>query len=110
MTQAKIFCARTAGDVARWPRWTNRTDLEEVLMAADKPKAPPMRTAGKALWTSVTDAYELEEHELRLLVEAVRTVDLLDQLDAAIRRDGVLQDSPQGTRAHPAAVEARQQR
>jgi len=54
--------------------------------------------------------FDLEEHELALLVEAVRTVDLLDLLDAAVRRDGALLDSPQGMKAHPAAVEARQQR
>jgi hypothetical protein len=45
-----------------------------------------------------------------LLVEAVRTVDLLDRLDTEVRRDGPTIDSPQGLRAHPAAVEARQQR
>jgi hypothetical protein len=65
---------------------------------------------GKRLWQSVVDVYELDEHEDRLLVEAARTVDLLDQLEAAVRRDGPLVGTPQGQRAHPAAVEARQQR
>ncbi len=45
-----------------------------------------------------------------LLVQAVRTVDLLEELDERVRADGALHDSPQGLRAHPAAVEARQQR
>jgi hypothetical protein len=62
------------------------------------------------LWDSVVSAFELDEHELALLVEAVRTIDALNLLDAAVRRDGPLQESPQGTRAHPAVVEARQQR
>ena len=62
------------------------------------------------MWASVTDVYDLNEHETVLLVEAVRTVDLLAALDAAVRADGALVDSPQGLRAHPAAVEARQQR
>lgn len=66
--------------------------------------------AGRRLWASVLEAYELEEHELALLVEAVRTVDLLTCLDADVRRDGPVIDSPQGSKAHPAAVEARQQR
>lgn len=66
--------------------------------------------AGRRLWASVLEAYELDEHERALLVEAVRTVDLLADLDSAVRRDGALVDSAQGTRAHPAAVEARQQR
>jgi hypothetical protein len=54
--------------------------------------------------------FDLDEHEARLLLEAARTVDLLDELDAAIRRDGAIVESPQGRKAHPGAVEARQQR
>src|SRR3954467_12111108 len=63
-----------------------------------------------ALWSSVVDDYDLEEHERTLLVQAVRTVDLLEKLDAEVRRDGPLVESPQGRKAHPAATEARQQR
>ncbi len=75
------------------------------------PKAPAgTAAAGRRLWCSVVEVYDLEEHELVLLREAVRTVDLLDVLDAAVRADGALVDSPQGLRAHPGAVEARQQR
>ncbi len=74
------------------------------------PKAPTgTRAPGRRLWSSVVDVYELEEHETALLTEAVRTVDLLDLLDARVREDGPIVDSPQGKRAHPAAVEARQQ-
>lgn len=69
-----------------------------------------LAAAGKRLWSSVTTDYDLDDHEARLLLEACRTVDLLDQLDAAVRRDGALVSSPQGEKAHPAAVEARQQR
>lgn len=65
-----------------------------------------LRAAGKRLWASVTDVYLLEEHEQRLLLEASRTVDLLDDLAVAVARDGPLLDG----RAHPAVVEARQQR
>lgn len=63
-----------------------------------------------ALWSSVVDDYDLEEHERTLLVQAVRTVDLLEKLDEEVRRDGPLVESPQGQKAHPAATEARQQR
>jgi hypothetical protein len=78
-------------------------------------KAPEMAPAGLgaealALWSSVVDAYDLEEHERTLLVQAVRTVDLLEKLDEEVRRDGPLVESPQGQKAHPAATEARQQR
>jgi len=62
------------------------------------------------LWASVVADYELDEHETVLLLEACRTVDLLVELDAAVRRDGALVASPQGQKAHPGAVEARQQR
>lgn len=76
-----------------------------------RPDAPAgTRAGGRRLWASVVEHYELEEHERALLVEAVRTVDLLDRLDDEVRRAGPLIDTPQGQRAHPAAVEARQQR
>ncbi len=76
------------------------------------PERPPpgTRAPGRRLWTSVVDEYELDTHERVILVEAVRTVDLLEHLDAEVRRDGAMVDSAQGRRAHPAAVEARQQR
>jgi len=62
------------------------------------------------LWVSVVSDYDLDEHELCVLTEATRTVGLLDELDAAVRAEGALVDSPQGRKAHPAIVEARQQR
>lgn len=80
-------------------------------MAVAKPKAPTGAGGpARRLWSSIVDAFELDEHELVLLVEAARTVDVLAELDAAVRRDGALIDTPHGRRAHPAAVEARQQR
>ena len=54
--------------------------------------------------------FELEEHELGMLREACRTADAIDGLQAAVDRDGLLNVSPQGLRAHPALVELRQQR
>jgi hypothetical protein len=76
-----------------------------------KPK-PPAGTgkAGAKLWRAVLTEYDLEEHELLLLREATRTVDTLDLLEARVARDGPLLGSSQGERAHPALVEARQQR
>lgn len=77
---------------------------------SDRKVPAGLRAAGRRLWSSVVDVYDLDEHELALLVEAVRTVDVLADLDTAVRRDGPLVESPQGQKAHPAAVEARQQR
>jgi hypothetical protein len=66
--------------------------------------------AGKKLWGTVTDAFDLGEHELLVLLEACRTVDTLNELDAARKAEGSVIDSPHGKKAHPAVVEARQQR
>ncbi len=69
-----------------------------------------LRASGRRLWTSVLDLFELEEHESALLTEAARTVDVLDDLAAAVRRDGAMVQTTGGTKAHPAVVESRQQK
>ncbi len=79
------------------------------------PRIPPAprgtRASGRALWTAVLGRFELEQHELALLGEAVRTVDLLDTLAAVVERDGAVLTGPDGLpRVHPAVVEARQGR
>ncbi len=80
-------------------------------MATHTPRTPAgLKAGGRKLWRSVTDDYELGEHELVVLLEAARTVDALAELERIITDEGVLNVSPQGVRAHPALVEARQQR
>jgi hypothetical protein len=66
--------------------------------------------AGTALWSAVTNALDLDEHEALALRELCRTADTLDRLQAIVDRDGELAESSQGMRAHPALVELRQQR
>ncbi|UYP19777.1 hypothetical protein OED52_04255 [Rhodococcus sp. Z13] len=61
-------------------------------------------------WSAIVAEYELTEHELQILREAVRTVDLLDTLHKVAGEEGPLADSSQGRRVHPAIVELRQQR
>ena len=74
------------------------------------PKAPDgLHDAGARLWHSVSDLYELDEHEATLLLQASRITDVLDQLTETIEAEGVVNETPQGQRAHPAAVEFRQQ-
>lgn len=78
-------------------------------------KIPPAPTGsgkrGRALWRSVLADFDLDQHELVLLTEAVRSVDTLDQLQAAVDRDGPMVEDRFGQlRPHPAAVEARQLR
>lgn len=69
-----------------------------------------LKDSGAALWRSTADAFELAPHELATLREVCRTADAIDALQAVVDRDGVLNESPQGVRAHPALVELRQQR
>lgn len=70
-----------------------------------------LRESGRSLWESVTDVYELEEHERGLLLEMCRTVDSLDRLAEILADDGeIIEDRFGAKRAHPALVEARQLR
>ncbi len=70
--------------------------------------APPKgtRSAGRRLWRAVLTDYELAEHELTLLRQAVHVADLCEDLQQRVDDDGPLL----GDRAHPALVEVRQQR
>lgn len=82
-------------------------------MADPKVPRPPVGTgaSGRRLWRDVLGSYELEEHELALLREMVRTVDQLDDLAAIVDAEGTMVPGPALTRrVHPAIVEARQLR
>lgn len=73
---------------------------------------PPPRTkaAGRRLWKAILADYELDEHELTLLRQAVRVADLCDDLQAIVDTDGLMIATGDGSvRTHPAAVELRQQ-
>jgi len=74
--------------------------------------APPkgVRTAGRRLWRAVLADYELDEHELTLLRQAVRVADLCDDLQAVVDNEGPVLRAGETVRAHPALVELRQQR
>lgn len=78
---------------------------------SEKAVAPDdLEEAGRKLWEAVVEQYDLDEHELALLRESARTVDLLEDLQQQVGRDGSIIMSPQGMKAHPAVVELRQQR
>lgn len=78
-------------------------------MTTRKPRIPAgTKPGGERLWRSVVDDFDLDEHELALLREAVRTVDTLDALAAVVAKDGPMVESPQGLKVHPAIVESRQ--
>jgi hypothetical protein len=63
---------------------------------------------GQLFWESITSVYSFEDEPAlqRLLIEAARVVDRLDQLDAVVRRNGAVLSSG---RLNPALVESRQQ-
>jgi hypothetical protein len=82
-------------------------------MARKPIPAPPAGTGvnGGKLWRDVLGRYELEQHELALLREMVRTTDLLDKLAGIIRREGLMVEGAHGgTKPHPALTESRQQK
>jgi hypothetical protein len=81
-------------------------------VARSQVPAPPKGTGrnGARLWRDVLGKYELEQHELALLGEMVRTVDLLDHLHAIAKREGLMVAGPHGSKPHPAVTEARQQK
>ncbi len=69
-----------------------------------------LQWSGRRLWQATVDGFELSEHETGLLLQACRTVDSLDALQARLDADGTMVESPQGLKAHPALPELRQQR
>lgn len=79
-------------------------------MSTDIPRAPRgLGASGKTLWKAVLSDYELDEHEQSILVQACRISDACDKLQGIVDDEGVMCESSQGTRAHPALVELRQQ-
>jgi hypothetical protein len=74
---------------------------------SDIPKAPVgAGAAGRRLWRAVLCEFELVEHELALLRQAVHVADLCAALQATVEREGLVRAG----RPHPAMVELRQQR
>ena len=62
--------------------------------------------AGRRLWEAISREYELAEHELVLLRQAVRVADTCTDLQTMLDRDGLMLRD----RIHPASVELRLQR
>jgi hypothetical protein len=77
-------------------------------MTSTSPEPAPegIGPAGRRLWEAISREYELAEHELVLLRQAVRVADTCTDLQAMLDRDGLLVRN----RIHPASVELRQQR
>lgn len=67
--------------------------------------------AGRRLWRAVLTGFDLDEHELTLLRQAVAVADTCDALQAVADREGpMIADRFGRPVVHPALVELRQQR
>lgn len=74
------------------------------------PRAPKgLKPAGRRLWASVHNAFELAEHEAAQLGEACFIRDRIEQLRAQVDQDGTMIASSQGMRLHPCIAEIRAQ-
>ncbi len=75
------------------------------------PKPPSgCKAEGRRLWRAVLTRFQLNEHELTLLRQAVRMADVCDDLQRIVDDEGPLAMVSGVVRAHPAIVELRQQR
>lgn len=73
-------------------------------------KPAGLKAPGAKLWESTLEQYELSDAELAILEEACRCRDRIKQLDRVLDEQGVMAESSQGIRVHPALTEVRQQR
>jgi hypothetical protein len=72
---------------------------------------PGLRVTGARFWREVTAAYDMNEAEERLLVEASRCLDELERLQAAVADAPLLVEGSTGQlRPHPLLEEVRKHR
>ncbi len=89
-------------------------DPVRIAEADPEAGAPPppdgLKTAGRLLWASVMDGWEIDPWERLLLLQACRCVDRLDALAEIAGASTAVTTNSKGEMApHPAIVEARQQ-
>jgi hypothetical protein len=81
-------------------------------MSNEKPPPAPkgLQSAGRRLWRAILADYELDQHEMLLLVQACRTADILDRLaDAAEDAPLTVNNFRGDPVANPLLTEQRQQ-
>jgi hypothetical protein len=81
------------------------------MTSATAPRAPKgLNPAGRRLWRAILSDFDLDEHELAVLVVACRTVDRLEDVAAALADAPLTTKNARGDLvAHPLLVEQRQQ-
>lgn len=87
------------------------TTIWSNILSTKRPTRAPkeLNESGKLLWNRVLKTFELANHEELVLLQACRLADNLDRLQADLGTGSMMLESSQGSRIHPAAVEARQQ-
>lgn len=70
-------------------------------------------TRGRRLWDAILggdEGLDGDQHDMELIAETCRILDVIDGLSQAVKRDGVTVDGSRGqTVVHPAVAELRQQ-
>ncbi len=89
---------------------TNLASLPNDGASAGPPPPDGLKLAGRVLWSSVMEGWEIDPWERTLLLQACRCVDRLDDLAEAAAASTAVVTNAKGDQApHPAIVEARQQ-
>lgn len=65
-------------------------------------------SSGRRVWREHAARVKGNQSAEEMLTKAARMADRVDALDAIVTRDGLMVDSSQGPKVHPASVESRQ--
>jgi hypothetical protein len=68
-----------------------------------------LRQRGSALWTELQTKYEFDPHEVELLLETCRTLDVIEALSESIETEGVMLTGSQGQVVLNGAIAERRQ-
>lgn len=70
------------------------------------PDNPGHTDAGRRFWQQINAEYDFEVHDVPVLVEAVRTIDALEDLDTAVRDNGAMVPGQRGSMVVNPAITA----
>lgn len=81
------------------------------MTTSESPPVPAvLKHRGRDLWAALHERLEYEPHEQQIVLEACRTADHIDELQAVLDEDGFTSTGSTGqTVVHPAVAELRQQ-
>jgi hypothetical protein len=104
-----IFEFRAAFPLVRGVFVGNAGKAWDAWDVSSIPRAPKgAGPSGRRAWRAVCGEYELDQHELALVVALVRQIDRLDALEELIAAEGLVVSGHGTCKIHPAVVEARQ--